>query len=212
MTAHIGDKVMIMSQLLHQPMRAGAIRGVRDDPGGTAYLVQWSDTGYVSLLRPRPDVVTNHPHGREPVSAMAVPWLARLRHPLAWLHSRDLESRDHVRNELLAWRVQGIIARLGLTHTDFIGGDPIVHVPQVVSIVAGPPVGVNVHTLPGQTPDEFAAHAPAIAYSLGVDRVRVIPLGHSRIRLDLLTRDPPPRASTAESVTTSRRTPPGSRR
>ncbi|MGH3915887.1 MAG: DUF1918 domain-containing protein [Pseudonocardiaceae bacterium] len=131
MTAHIGDEIMIMSQLRHQPMRAGAIRGVRDGPEGTAYLVQWSDTGYVSVLQPRPDVVINHPHGDGggEVSAVTVPWFARLRHPLAWRHSRAPERRHPCRDELLAWRVQDIIARLGLTHTDFgVGGDPIMHI------------------------------------------------------------------------------------
>ncbi|MGH8922399.1 MAG: DUF1918 domain-containing protein [Actinomycetes bacterium] len=190
MSAHIGDEITIMSQR-HQPMRAGAIRGVRDDPGGTAYLVQWSDTGYVSLLQSRSDLVINHPHEHEngQLPAVTVPWLARLRHPLAWRHGRDPGRRHHGRDESLIWRVQDIIVRLGLTHTDFIGGGQVVHIPQVVSRIAGPPVGLEVHTLPGQTPDEFAAHAPAIAYGLGVDRVQVVPLGPSRIRLDLLTHD-----------------------
>jgi hypothetical protein len=56
----------------------------------------------------------------------------------------------------------------------------------VVSGVAGPPVGLNIRTLPGQTPDDFAAHAPAIAYNLGMAEIRVVPLGPSLIRLDLL--------------------------
>lgn len=210
MTAHIGDEITIMSQVLHQPMRAGEIRGVSAGPGGTAYLVQWSDTGYVSLLHSGSDVVINHPHGpgNEEVPAGAVPWLSRLRHPLAWRHSP--ERRHHVRDEQLAWRVQGIVARLGLIHTDFVGGEQITHIPQVLSMVVGPPVGLEVHTLPGQTSDEFAAHAPAIAYSLGVDEVRVVPLGPSRIRLDLLTRDP--EAAAGKPVPTSRRTQQGSRR
>ncbi|MGH3915888.1 MAG: hypothetical protein ACRDTC_21140 [Pseudonocardiaceae bacterium] len=74
-------------------------------------------------------------------------------------------------------------------------------------MIAGPPAGAEIHILPGQTPDEFTAHAPAIAYSLGVDRVRVVPLGPSRIRLDLLTRDTHPRTSAGKPTTTSRWTP-----
>jgi hypothetical protein len=68
----------------------------------------------------------------------------------------------------LAWRVQDIIAGLGLVQTDFsIADGRIVHIPHVVSVAAGPPVGLHIRTLPGQTPDNFAAHAPAIAYNLG---------------------------------------------
>ena len=95
-------------------------------------------------------------------------------------------------NQALAWRMQDIIAGLGLTQTDFsIAGGRIVHIPEVVSVAAGPPVGLHIRTLPGQTPDDFAAHAPAIAYNLGdlgVAQVRVVPLGPSLIRLDLLHR------------------------
>jgi len=95
-------------------------------------------------------------------------------------------------NQTLAWRVQDIIAGLGLTQTDFsIAGGRSVHIPEVVSVAAGPPVGLHIRTLPGQTPDDFTAHAPAIAYNLGdlgVAQVRVVPLGPSLIRLDLLHR------------------------
>ncbi len=95
-------------------------------------------------------------------------------------------------NHTLAWRMQDIIAGLGLTQTDFsIAGGRSVHIPEVVSVAAGPPVGLHIRTLPGQTPDDFAAHAPAIAYNLGdlgVAQVRVVPLGPSLIRLDLLPR------------------------
>jgi Domain of unknown function (DUF1918) len=51
MAAHVGDEIMIMSQMLHRPVREGEIREVRDGPGGVAYLVRW-DTGHKSLLRP----------------------------------------------------------------------------------------------------------------------------------------------------------------
>ena len=47
-------------------------------------------------------------------------------------------------------------------------------------------MGLHIRTLPGQTPNNFAAHASAIAYNLGVAEVRVVPLGPSLIRLDLL--------------------------
>jgi hypothetical protein len=56
----------------------------------------------------------------------------------------------------------------------------------VISVADGPPVGLTIRMLPGQMPEDFAAHAQAFAYNLGVAHVRVIPLGPSRIRLDLL--------------------------
>lgn len=101
--------------------------------------------------------------------------------------ARQLEHARQKHNQTLAWRVQDIIAGLGLIHTDSsIAGGRVVHIPKVVSVVAGPPVGLHIRTLPGQAPGDFTAHAPTIAYNLGVAEVRVVPLGPSLIRLDLL--------------------------
>ena len=105
----------------------------------------------------------------------------------ATVRQPDRTRQEH--DQELAWRVQDIIAGLGLIQTDSsIAGGRSVHIPHVVSVAAGPPVGLHIRTLPGQTPDNFAAHAPAIAYNLGVAEVRVVPLGPSLIRLDLLPR------------------------
>jgi hypothetical protein len=86
MTARVGDEIMITPQELHEPVRAGQIREVRNDPGGVVYLVQWSDTGYESLLPHEPDVVIKHRHTRstEAITGGETPWLSRLRHPLEW--------------------------------------------------------------------------------------------------------------------------------
>ncbi|MCA1681858.1 MAG: hypothetical protein LC700_01650 [Actinobacteria bacterium] len=87
---------------------------------------------------------------------------------------------------MLAWRVQDILVGRGLTQADYsIGGGRTLHIPEVISVTPGPPVGLDIRTLPGQMPDDFAAHAPAIAYNLGVVEVRVVPLGPSLIRLEL---------------------------
>jgi Domain of unknown function (DUF1918) len=199
MTTQIGDEIVIMSQELHQPVRKGEIRGVTNNPGGVVYVVRWSDTGDESLLQPGPDVMIRHRHGHrsEAVADGAVLWLSRLRHPLEWRHSRDLERRQQVwdahRNEHLAGRVQDIFAGLGLTHVEnSIGGGKILHVPKVVSVAAGPPVEVDIEILPGQSPEDFSAHDRTIAYDLGVAEVRVVPLGPDRIRLKLLPHDPQP--------------------
>jgi hypothetical protein len=108
-------------------------------------------------------------------------------HPLARRRARQRERRHQEHDQILAWRVQDIIAGLGLTHTGFSNAcGRMEHIPQVVSVTDGPPVGLDIRILPGQMPDDFAAHAPTIAYNLGIAEVRVVPLGPSLIRLDLL--------------------------
>ncbi len=109
-----------------------------------------------------------------------------LRQPLVRRRTRKLERARHAGNQVLAWRVQDILVGRGLTQADYsIGGGRTLHIPEVISVTAGPPVGLNIRTLPGQMPDDFAAHAPAIAYNLGVAEVRVVPLVPSLIRLEL---------------------------
>lgn len=117
------------------------------------------------------------------------------RNPLAWRRVRRL-AREHVTYEQqLARRVQEIIAGRGLIQADYsIGGGRCVHVPRVVSVSTASPVGLDIELLPGQIPEDFAAHAPAIAYNLGVAEVRVIPLGPSLIRLELLSEPDKPAA------------------
>lgn len=192
MTARVGDEIMITPQELHGPVREGQIREVRNDPGGVVYLVQWSDTGQESLLPHGPDVVIKHRHtpGGQAVTAGDTPWVSRLRHPLEWRHHRDLERRQQDGYERLARRVEEIIAGLGLTHDDFsIAAGRVFHAPEVVSVDPGPPVGLDIRILPGQSPDDFSAHAAAIAYDLGMAEVRVVPVGPSVIRLELLPHD-----------------------
>jgi hypothetical protein len=189
MTARIGDEILITSQEPHEPVREGQIREVRYDPGGVVYRVQWSGTGYESLLPHGPDVVIKrrHPRGTKAVTGGKTPWLSMLRHPLEWRHNRNLEQRQQAGYEQLAWRVEEIIAGLELTQSDFsIAAGRVFHIPQVISVDPGPPVGLDIRILPGQSPDDFSAHAATIAYDLGIAEVVVVPLGPSVIRLELL--------------------------
>jgi hypothetical protein len=96
---------------------------------------------------------------------------------------------DHERKQRLAWRAEDILVGRGLTqmYQAIVGGRGY-YAPQVVSVLDGPPVALEIRILPGQTPDDFAKHAPAIAYNLGLDEVRVVPLGPSLILLELLPR------------------------
>jgi hypothetical protein len=192
MTARVGDEIMIIPQDLHEPVREGQIREVRNDLDGVVYLVQWSDTGHESMLPHGPNVVIKHRHtgGTEAVTGGEPPWLSRLRHPLEWRHNRDLEQRQQAGYEQLASRVEEIIAGLGLTQSDFsIAAGRVFHIPQVVFVDPGPPVGLDIRILPGQSPTDFSRHAAAIAYDLGMAEVRVVPLGPSLIRLELLPHD-----------------------
>src|SRR5918912_1584754 len=58
--------------------------------------------------------------------------------------------------------------------------------PKVISVDPGPPLDLDIRMLPGQSPQNFSAHAAAIADDLSMTDVRVVPLGPSDIRLELL--------------------------
>jgi hypothetical protein len=106
---------------------------------------------------------------------------------LTWRRVRRLERLHWESDQRFAWYVQDILVGCGLTQQDSsIAGGRTVHIPHVVAVIPGPPVSLDVHILPGQLPEDFAAHAQAIAYDLDVAEVRVIPLGPSMIRLELL--------------------------
>lgn len=153
------------------------------------------DLGEVSarkLVVEHKEVAAMYGHSQEKIyqpqaSMDTAPRPSLLRRILARRRVRQFERRCRARDQLLAWRVQEVIAARGLTSADYsIAGGRAVHVPRVVAVSAGPPKGLDVELLSGQVPDDFAAHASAMAYSLGVADVRVIPLGPSRIRLELI--------------------------
>jgi hypothetical protein len=122
----------------------------------------------------------------EPVENVVPRW-SLLRRLQARRHARRFEPTRQTDEQRLAQRVQQIIVGYGLTQAGYsISGGRSLHIPQVVTVNAGPPVKLDIRTLPGQTLDDFAAHAPAIAFNLDVREVRVIPLQPSLIRLELL--------------------------
>ncbi|MBV8993177.1 MAG: hypothetical protein JO287_05635 [Pseudonocardiales bacterium] len=111
-------------------------------------------------------------------------------------HAQELQLRRQAAYQRLAWHVQDILVGCGLFQADFsIGGGRVFHIPQVVSVLPGPPLGLNIRMLPGQMPDDFAAHARRIAYNLDVAEVCVIPLGSYLIRLELVPKHSSARAS-----------------
>ncbi len=203
MTGRIGDEIMIIPRASHEPAREGEIREVRNDPGGVVYRVHWSDTRQESLLAHGPDVVIKHRRrgGPQQATAEQTRWLSRLRHPLERRHTGDLEPRHQAAYERLAERVEEIIAGLGLIEDDFsISAGRIYHFPRVIAVHPGPPLAVDIHILPGQSPENYSAHATAIAYDLGMAEVHVVPLGPAEIRLELLPHDPHAGQSTGGSA------------
>jgi hypothetical protein len=111
-----------------------------------------------------------------------------LRHSLvARRRTRQLERLRRADDQWFARRMQDIIVELGLTETNYsISGGYTLHVPQVISMIAGPPRRFDIRILPGQGHEDFAAHAQTIARELDVAEVRVIPLGRSLVRVELL--------------------------
>jgi hypothetical protein len=112
-----------------------------------------------------------------------------LGHPLAWRRARRDERIHRVSDQQLAWRVQDVLVGCGLSQDDYsVGGGRVFHIPEVISVRIGPPVTLDVRMLLGQTPEDFVAHASAMAYDLGVAEVRVVPLEVPLIRLELLSK------------------------
>jgi hypothetical protein len=113
--------------------------------------------------------------------------LPLLRRRWARRRAPALQLRRQATYQALAWRVEDMLVGCGLSQAGFsIGGGRVFHIPQVVLVVPGPPVGLNIRMLPGQVPDDFAQHARRIAYNLDVAEVRVIPLGEHLVRLELV--------------------------
>jgi hypothetical protein len=112
-----------------------------------------------------------------------------LRHPLAWRRARRDERIHRISDQRLAWRVQDVLVGCGLIQADYsVGGGHVFHIPQVISVHNAPPVTLDLHMLAGQTPEDFVAHASAMAYDLGVAEIRVVPLEVPLIRLELLSK------------------------
>jgi hypothetical protein len=102
------------------------------------------------------------------------------------LHARREEHRREAADKSLALRVHNSLIRCGLSRSSYsIASGDMFHSPQVTSADTGPPGWVEIDMLPGQSPDDFARHAEAIAHDLNVSKVRVVPLKTPRIRLEL---------------------------
>ena len=110
-------------------------------------------------------------------------WLGPRR---ARLTAHRVRHRHPARDMPLVRGVQDSLVRCGLSRTEHtLAGSETVHSPRVVLADVGPPGWVQVDLLAGQSAEDFAAHARAIAQDLDVPEVWVVPLGRSCIRLEL---------------------------
>src|SRR5947209_16360922 len=65
--------------------------------------------------------------------------------------AQELQLRRQAAYQRLAWHVQDILVGCGLSQAGFsIGGVRVFHIPQVVSVIPGPPVRLNIPMLPGE--------------------------------------------------------------
>jgi hypothetical protein len=70
--------------------------------------------------------------------------------------ARRLARVRQALDQQLAWRVQDILVGCGLSQADYsIVGGRIFHIPHVVSVIRGPPVGLDICILPGQMCDDL---------------------------------------------------------
>ena len=68
MYASVGDRLIVKSTHVDEPVRDGEILEVHGANGAPPYLVRWSDTGHEALVFPGPDaVVHHHEHGETTV-------------------------------------------------------------------------------------------------------------------------------------------------
>jgi len=55
MRAQVGDRIVIRSPHVDEPVRDGEVLEVRGADGAPPYRVRWSDNGHEGLLFPGPD-------------------------------------------------------------------------------------------------------------------------------------------------------------
>jgi S-DNA-T family DNA segregation ATPase FtsK/SpoIIIE len=111
------------------------------------------------------------------------------------------QGRRRAYQQERAWQVQEVLAYVRPELVQY--GNPMncggrgrnVYVPQVIGVDDGPPETFTVRMLPGQLPADYEQHAMALAYHLGVTRVRVDPVRRTPgtpplVQLVLLESDP----------------------
>lgn len=60
MKAAVGDRIVVASTIVDQPLRDGRVVEVRHADGTPPYVVEWSDSGERTLVFPGPDAQIRH--------------------------------------------------------------------------------------------------------------------------------------------------------
>ena len=60
MLAAVGDRLVVRSTHIDEPVRDGEILEVTHPDGSPPYLVRWSDNGHEALVFPGPDAYVEH--------------------------------------------------------------------------------------------------------------------------------------------------------
>ena len=60
MIAAVGDRIVVRSAHIGEPVRDGEVLEVRGQDGAPPYVVRWSVTGHEGLFFPGPDTVIHH--------------------------------------------------------------------------------------------------------------------------------------------------------
>ena len=61
MRAEVGDRIVVRSVRVGEPVRDGEILEVHGADGAPPYLIRWSDDGHIGLYFPGPDAQINRP-------------------------------------------------------------------------------------------------------------------------------------------------------
>jgi hypothetical protein len=60
MKAAVGDRLVVRSPHVDDPVRDGEIIELRHEDGSPPYVVRWSDNGHEALVFPGPDAYVEH--------------------------------------------------------------------------------------------------------------------------------------------------------
>lgn len=64
--AHKGDRIVIRSHHVGEPVRDAEVLEVEHADGSPPYRIRWSDTGQEALFFPGPDAYVDHVEGSSP--------------------------------------------------------------------------------------------------------------------------------------------------
>lgn len=80
MKASVGDRIVVASTVVDQPLRDGVVVEVRHGDGSPPYLVEWFDTGERTLFFPGPDAHVQHvgAEGTAPTAPSRKTWTVRV--------------------------------------------------------------------------------------------------------------------------------------